>query len=133
MRSCSAFCRVRRLAVLRFRRRTSRDRRPVALRLLLLRDVDPQGGQIERPLDPKGQTERSTTLGEVETLDRGVQVRSTTGCCAGWIGYDGPSGTAVDHHDAQQIGFGCPSTTPHTHAYGTRARLDIRRWTTHLG
>ena len=55
------------------------------------REVVPQRVEGQRLLAvvPEGTAESAPALGEPEALERGVQVRSTPGCGATRIGYDG--------------------------------------------
>ena len=74
----------------------------------------PQPFEAERPPTlSEGPGERSFALGELETLEGGVQVRSTSRCGATRIGYDEPflavRARSCDH--PQQLTLGGPPAT----------------------
>jgi hypothetical protein len=71
---------------------------------------------------PQGSGEGTFALGEIEALEGGVQVRSTSRCGATRIGYDGPgmflSVRVRPGDDSQQLTLGGPSATPDAGPHG---------------
>ena len=84
--------------------------------LVVLRAADEllHRGRGKPALDLEGPGKGSTTDGELETLEGGMQVRPSTGCPSRRIGEDLEARSPVTGDDAQQLSSLGPLPTPHT-------------------
>jgi hypothetical protein len=80
-----------------------------------LREVLPQRHQAQRAAPgavvPQCPGKGASSLSELETFNRGVQMRSTSRCGATWIGYDGRAVRVRSCDHPQQLTLGDPLST----------------------
>jgi hypothetical protein len=97
-----------------------------------VRQVLPETSQAQRPtpdsgIMPQGSGKGTSTLGELETLDRGVQVRPSPGCGAVRIGYDDRLAVLPGAgNDTQQLTLGGSFPTADAGAHGHAHTRTVR-------
>jgi hypothetical protein len=71
---------------------------------------------IERTVEAKRPRERTTPLSQLEAVQVGMQVRTSTVTLTSRIGNDATCNACHDHHETDQIGLGRPGFTPNARA-----------------